>query len=118
MRIELYRKISIIIGVIRQRKETKKMTIDRTSGTVTFTTEEMNSIKAINAASRAEALEQVREILNLNGIYSAKLNLVKNTKELVVDETMTANITYSKGKVKSVDFIDIDNPFFVIAKIK
>lgn len=94
------------------------MTINRTNGTITFTNEEMSSIKAINTASRSEALEQVREILNCEGRYSAKLNLVKSTKEIVIDETMTASITYSKGKVKSVDFIDIDNPFFVIVKIK
>lgn len=94
------------------------MTIDRTNRTVTFTSEEMSSIKAINAASRAEAMAQVAKILNCERHYTAKYNMVKATNDIFVDETLTASIKYSKGKVKAVDFLDTDNPFFVIVKIK
>ena len=114
----VYNKDTIKERETPERKETKKMTIDRSNGTVTFTSEEMNSIKAINTASRAEAMEQVAEIINRENRYSAKYNLVRSSKEIVIDETMIATITYSKGKVKSVDFLDIDNPFFAIVKIK
>jgi hypothetical protein len=94
------------------------MTIDRTNGTVTLTSEEMSSIKAINAASRAEAMEQVGKIINCERKHSAKYNMVKATNDIHVDETMIAVIRYSKGKVKSIDFLDADRPFFAIVKIK
>ena len=73
----------------------------------TLTNEQISKIKEINATSRGEALEQVAKIMNTKTIYASILNLVKNTKEIYIDDTTLANITYSKGKVKSVELYEI-----------
>jgi hypothetical protein len=73
----------------------------------TLTNEQVSKIKEINATSRDEALEQVAKIMNTKTIYTSILNFAKNTKEIYVDGTTLANISYSKGKVKRVDFYEV-----------
>lgn len=73
----------------------------------TLTNEQISKIKEINVTSRAEALEQVAQIMNTKIINASILNLVKSTNEIYVNDTTLANISYSKGKVKRVDFYEM-----------
>ena len=72
-----------------------------------LTTEQISKIKEINVTSRDEALEQVAQIMNTKTIYSSILNFAKNTKEIYIDEVTLANIAYSRGKVKRVNFYEM-----------
>lgn len=94
------------------------MTIKLANGTFTVTDEQISKIKAVQASKRLEALYQVAEILNKPITETNMLGIVNSGKKIYIDKTTIADITYSKGKVKVLEFWDMTNSVFVDIKIQ
>lgn len=72
-----------------------------------LTNEQLKAIENIEAETRYEAMEKVAEILNIKTGYGRGWE--RAVKELKVDEEISADITFQKGKVVRIVFRGIHN---------
>lgn len=78
---------------------------------IVLTNWQIEAIEAIRATTRYEAMDKVAEILG------AKLGQHRTwgcttRKTIIIDKTTTADITFSKGRVKDLQYYSTDDVFY------
>lgn len=84
---------------------------------INLTTEQVEALKAIQTKTRYEALDKVAEILGAR--FGQRRTWGGTTrKQIIIDANTTADITYSKGKVKYLEFYTrLDDTMYLPYKI-
>lgn len=77
--------------------------------TITLTDDQMKALKAIEVKTRYEALDKVAEVLGAK--TAPKRTWASSRKTIIIDSETIADISFSKGKVKQVEFYSVGKNF-------